>query len=218
MDMDLRIAVAAALILTILIALIEILHSAKANRIPICLPFVLYFLILAVGNVLATLAAVSIVQKVALNSEKTEVADSQPEALTNGAAQSPAPAGPLWFWYAAVGVFAFEAVLQRINVTVADQGVLTINDWVRKARDRAVAAVVELEVNARGKMVKELTDKLNLNKDLSDADLNTYVQQFLGPSKVHEIEDLAKQNDANPRLAKALALATVAYDEASKLV
>jgi len=114
-------------------------------------------------------------------------------------------------------VFGFEALLQRINVTFANQGVLTINDWISKARDGAVASAVESQVEAQTMREQQLAERLVQSHAISDADLNTYVENWLGAGRVAELDRAAAACGANPRLMKALALATGAYDRAATL-
>ncbi len=195
---------------TLLISVIEVWHRSKASQLWLCVgtAFLMYLVVLLVGNVASTAAAMSMVRPF--------VADAMPSDSETAAALT-IPAQLLWFWSAFLGVFAFEAVFQRVNVTFADQGVLTIHDWINKARDSAVAKAIEQDVDARIRREQLLAVKLD-KSDISDSDLNTYVQNYIGGTAVKDLEASAERDGANARLAKAIALAQGAYDRASKLV
>jgi hypothetical protein len=122
-----------------------------------------------------------------------------------------------WFWSAFLGVFAFEAILQRINITFFDKGVLTISDWISKARDGAVAAAVKSHATALVRREQLLADRIAANSNLTDQNLNAHVHNLLGSGRVQELDQAAAASNANPRLIKALALAAGAYDRASTI-
>lgn len=220
MERDVFIAVPLAAVFTLLIALIEIAYQSKVRHVFVwCfrIGFLLYLLVLLAGNVATTMAATSVLKPfIDASAAAPAQAGSQDEP---GFAKQPAPplgTGLPWFWYAFLGVFGFEAVLQRVNVTFANQGVLTINDWISKARDSAVASAIASQVEARTKREQQLADRL-VASNISDADLNTYVENWLGGGRVSELDQAAGACGANPRLMKALALATGAYDRAAAL-
>jgi hypothetical protein len=119
-----------------------------------------------------------------------------------------------WFWYAFLGVFGFEALLQNINVTFFGQGVLAISDWINKARDGAVAAAIESQTNTADQGVRSVVNKL---KGLPEADLNAYVLNALGKDRLNELQAAAQATGADTCLTKALALAYEAYDKVAAI-
>jgi hypothetical protein len=120
-----------------------------------------------------------------------------------------------WFWYAFLGVFGFEVLLQNINVTFLNRGLLSISDWISKARDSTVAAALSAEANSGSKRAQLLANRL---QNLDDADLNAQVLNLLGQSRLDELTRTANDMSANPKLTKALALAYEKYDKAKDIV
>ncbi len=219
MERDVLIAIVLAVAFSLLISVIEVAYQSKARSVRLCcgsMWYSLYVLILILGNFATTLAAAAIMKPTILG--RATAPATAPEPHSGAPIAPPISAGLPWFWYAFVGVFAFEAVLQRVNVTFVDHGFLTISDWINKARDGAVASAIASQVDAQVKREQALASKLVQAQNLSDADLNTYVQNWLGPARVQELEQAAQANNANPRLAKAIALATGAYDRAATLL
>lgn len=181
-----------SLIFTSLICLIEIPSRSKAS-VRACLgwSFVLYVLIFIVGNATATLLAPPLV----------------PQDLLA------ALAGWAPLLYAFAGVFAFQGVLGNTNVTFFGQGVLTIEEWIAKARDNAVANAVKkqarLELHSAQQCAEELREKL------SAAELNTYVARYMAPETVRKLEADALNANADPALYKALWFAMEKPEEAA---
>ncbi len=222
MSLTVKIAIGLALLLTLIIGVIDVLYQSKLRNLRVCcgtIGFGLYLLVLIVGNVATTLVGHSLIEAYTAPPQSETVAKetSAKSADPPRVAAAVFAAAP-WFWSAFLGVFAFEAILQRINVTFFDKGVLTISDWISKARDGAVAAAVAGHAGMLVQREQRLAAKIAGPAGPSDIDLNTYVQNWLGPTRVQELEQLAAANHANPRLAKALALAAGAYDRASTLV
>jgi hypothetical protein len=172
---------------SLLLALIEIPHSSRASiGSSITGYFVLYVLVLILGNTGTTLLASGVL----------------PEDLP----------GPRYFWYAFVGVFGFQIVLKNVNLTVFDKGVLTVEDWITKARDRAVAAAVKCQAVRANREAADIAEKL-----CAHPALNTYVTHHLGNGAVAQLEKAAKENAADSGLIKALALASQKPDVAAAL-
>lgn len=119
-----------------------------------------------------------------------------------------------WFWYAFLGVFAFEALLQNINLTLFSRGVLSINDWISKARENAVADAIEAQTNADVQRTQSLAGKL---RTVATPELNAHVLHNLGALRLHELEATARSAGADDRLVKALALAQEAPDVAAAI-
>lgn len=131
------IAAMIALPLSALLATIEIARASGAGRSAMFrFPMLAYMLILALGNVFTTFLAASTLH------------DNSPSTA------------PPWFWYVFIGVFGFEAILKRVNLTFSGIGVLSINDWITKARDSAVADAIEAGVQ------RDETDALRLAERL----------------------------------------------------
>jgi hypothetical protein len=224
MATNVLIAIGLAVGLTLLIAIIEILFQSKLRNVRLCcctMGFVFYVLVLIIGNVASTLVAHSLVTALVAQPAANPSAGTQPAAAGQpadkpGVARAVFASVP-WFWAAFLGVFAFEAILQRINLTFFDKGVLTISDWISKARDGAVAAAVKSHATALVRRERQLADRIAGNTNLTDQDLNAHVHNVLGAGRVQELEQAAAASSANPRLIKALALAAGDYDRASTL-
>lgn len=173
---------------SLLVALIEISSKSKASwRQLIGTRFVFYVLILILGNIIATALAFTI---------------PGPEQL------------PKWLWSAFIGVFGFQAIIQNINVTFADKGFLTINDWINKARDSATADAVEAEEDAKQLKIQQLADRL---AGLPLATLNTQLTAIVGPTAPPDLARQAQEAGLDEALLKALTLAATDYKKASQI-
>lgn len=182
-------AVLICIIITVVLASIETLYQSKASiRDCIGWTLFLYIGILAIGNSVATLLAF-----VTLDQKLPAQMDSW-----------------LPFVYAFFGIFAFEGVMSNTNVNFFDKGVLTIQDWIRKARDPAVASALERQVQRGQNLITQSADTL---ARLDEAKLNTYIAQFLGADVVQQIELDAQASNADVKLYKALTLASKAPKE-----
>jgi hypothetical protein len=165
--------------LTIVVSLVEIRTISKSS-FKACVTgwFFLYFALLLVGNIAAAVfASYSFVSKI-------------PVSLQN---LSPYLDGFL-------GVFAFSAVISRMNVTLFDKGVLTIDEWIGKSRDNAGAASIAAEARIEQDHVER--NAKALDGLLTSTELETYVQKYCGQATV----DAAKKA-ANPELYMRLELA-----------
>lgn len=179
---DIAIALWLAVGMSLLISVIEMISQAKARLGALRVtPYPFYLIILCLGNCAATLLATTAIE-----------------------ASGGIP-GPQWFWPAFIGVFAFEALIQQLNVTLFDNGVLTIREWISKAREAAVAAVIQKELN----LGKAATLKLakGLEAKLSEEQINAHVLQMFGADKVEALNQAATQAQASAITIKALALA-----------
>jgi len=181
-----------SLLFTSLICLIEIPSRSKAS-LRACLggSFVVYVLIFIVGNATATLLA-------------------PPLAPTD---LSAALAGWAPLFYAFSGVFAFQGILGNTNVTFFGQGVLTIEEWVAKARDNAVANAVKKQARLELHYAQQCAE--DLREKLSPAELNTYVARYMNPETVKKLEADAANANADPGLYKALWFAMEKPEEAA---
>ncbi len=172
-------AVLAAL-LTFLVVAIELpTRSKQSPRACLSYPTFLYLVISLLGNELAMFAAFKTV-----------------------------PFGEFENWRdigsALVGVFAFEGMMKQINVTLFDKGVLTISDWISKARDFAISS-------AYAKQSKMGIDKsvknANLLESLSEQILNTYLAN--ANQDVQQINALIAESGSVAKMYKAMTLVNV---------
>lgn len=185
---DAELAAIIAIPLSCLIVAIEVTRAAGSSLTGTLRGSTfLYVVIVAVGNIFTTFLA----------------------AATT-AQQIPGTA-PGWFWYAFLGVFGFEVLLKNVNVTFSGIGVLSINDWITKAKDSAVADVIEAEVLRKEQQAHTLALRL---KQLSPKELNAHVINILGQDQLQTLESAANQGKADPQLIKALALAKGNYNSA----
>lgn len=186
---DLTVAAILVFPLTCLLAVIQISHSSERTSLGgiFCGATLRYILIAFLGNLFTTSLAA---------------------ATTSHQVPATIPGS---FWYAFLGVFGFEAILKHVNLTFAGKGVLSINDWINKAKNVAIADVVEADVSLKEKQANELA--LRLQK-LPIADLNAHVNQVLGSGRVQELDNQAARCGADPKLVKALALAKGNYKSA----
>lgn len=173
-----------AVLASLLIALIEIPFRSKATVRACCgVTFWLYLGVIAFGNVVTSLIALTLLKA------------SLPAGLENW--------HPLFAAFA--GVFAFEAVLGNTNITVFDKGVLTIQDWVSKARDVAVEAAIARNVSMQRAVALATTERL---MQLPEDKLNAHILQCFGAGSVAALEEAAKANKSDSKYYKALELAT----------
>ena len=191
---NLVIAVFVAAAFSVLIGIIEMRFQSKAD-LASCLnsAVLLYLLILLVGNTTTTLAASS----------------------TLPAAGIRFTAGPKGFWWALVGVFGFEAVLQNLNVTFFNKGMLSINEWITKAREHAVATTIETYADSGRKREQALANQL---QSVPESELNAHILEVFDAEILQRLEEAAKAGGANPRIYKALALATQKPERARAII
>jgi hypothetical protein len=192
---DITTAILLAVFFSLLIASIEIIHHAKINiRFCFTFPALLYFILLTIGNICTTLAAATII-------------DNQFE-------HNLFP-GYIWFWYAFIGVFGFEVIIQHINITFLNKGVLSINDWLTKAKDSAVASVLKnvayIDVREKQAIAYKL-EKIGVNN------LNAHTLSTFGAA-IHQklLADAAGAN-VPVTLYLALALSNERLDEAKAIL
>jgi len=174
-------AILAAVAVTLLITAIELPSRVKA-RLSACLNWssFTYFLILALGNVAGTFLAGSLIG-------------------------TRLPQWPM-FWHVFFGVFGFEIVLKNTNITVFDKGVLTIEEWIGKALANAVEAAQSRDANWTMETAVETAERL---RDMPEARLNVYIDQYLGKGKATELQQDAVASGSEPAHYKAFALAQV---------
>jgi hypothetical protein len=181
-------AITIAIALSFVLAYVEIVSEAKKPfRSCIVAQSLFYALLLAFGNVVTTLLAVTVVSKLSPN------------------------LAPYYFLFAAfIGVFAFQSILKNMNVTILDKGVLTIQDWTDKAKSAAAAAAILRDIERidieRGNLAQKLAT-------VPDSKLNAFVASKLpaaaGGNIVPPLDAAAKANSADLKLYKAYALVAV---------
>lgn len=184
-------AVLFALVFSVLLVAIELGRATGSALVShIRSSVIVYLLIIALGNTITTLLA------------SATLAEQLPQTLRNG------------FGFAAIGVFGFEFILKNLNVTFSDKGVLTISDWITKARDSAVADVIKAGVEQQEAQAITVSKKL---KNLSENELNTHLLIELGPAEFNALDAQLKQMPIDVLLYKAQAFAKLKYDKALAL-
>jgi len=171
--------------ITIVIVGIEMVGKTKLS-IRSCLNAntLLYFLILLLGNVVAaTLFLMPYAAAVLASKHGTGYA----------------------LLAAFAGVFSFEGVLSNTNITIFNKGVLTIGDWIGKARDNAVAASLSADIIAKDLLTMHKAQQLTL---LPDGELNAHISHALGNGVVAQLDGEAVASASNAKFYKALKLAT----------
>ncbi|MBC6409647.1 MAG: hypothetical protein GDA42_04200 [Ekhidna sp.] len=179
---DVIVAIIVSSILTILLALIQISADSKSPDIrgTLTLSFAFYILVMMIGNIITTLLSVSIVDN--YMTKKDDTNEINQLFLI----------GPIWIWYSFFGVFGFEAIIQKINITFFNQGVLSINDWLTKAKRAATAATLEKVVELSFEHTQKLAKQLAETKDTSD--IHTFALVKLGDDKYNEVMSLINGN------------------------
>jgi hypothetical protein len=103
------------------------------------------------------------------------------------------------------GVFAFQTILKNTNVTVFDQGVLTIQDWIDKTLNAAASAAIARQEDLKAERESRLVARL---MTLQESDINTRVLARIGRGAVAELDAAAQASGADPRQYKILQLVT----------
>ncbi|MBL0742307.1 hypothetical protein [Chryseolinea lacunae] len=190
---DGHISIIFSLVLSLILSLAKIARDSKITTFQsyYTFHFALFFFIFSVGNVVTTLVAQSIIENNILTKDPNSIALK----------------GPLWIWYTFIGVFGFEFLIQKINVTFLDHGLLSINDWIKDAKANAVAAT--LEKTAEGLASEEIKLALELHQQLAHdhGKLHTIVRHIIG-EKLYSNALLEIQGQ--PNISIELALANVA--------
>jgi hypothetical protein len=229
---DLAAAALLAGLFSVLIGLVEIPSRSKAKFVN-CFnaSFLLYLVILIIGNTATTLlvGATTATALPAGPDPAARARDASPSGPRPGEAtpaDDPAPAArdaaptasrlPYpWFFFAFLGVFGFEAVLQNMNITFFNKGVLSINDWISKARDNAVAAAIESQTRGGFDAAQRAAGRL---KDLPPKELKAHAINIIDVAMLAEITEKATQASADEALLIALALAFAAPDKVAAIL
>lgn len=209
--MEISIAILITILLSSLIGFIEVKNNSDSDwKSCLTTSFFIYLTILSIGNTATTLTAFSILSKSSNNNVENNSDTTKNNSRENNSLEL------LWFWSAFTGVFGFEIMLKNINLTFSDKGVLSINDWINKALDSAVATAVAKSVNSNIQTSTILVGKL---RQLNENELNAYVVQFLGRERLTELENNNPENNIDLILIKALAITNETSDaNLSKLI
>ena len=193
---DLGKAIALSFALSVLICCIELIYRSKTAALGALWSgsALLYLLVVVIGNTATTF-----------------IAAAGGDTLIPGGLVKDGKLALAWFWYAFMGVFGFEVLLQNINVTFADKGVLSINDWISKARASAVASAIKYQAGATVQKAEEMANTL---RALPVAELNARVLDAMGQARLLELDNTAAATGADSRLTKALSLAHYTVDKA----
>lgn len=181
-------AIALAIVLSVILGLIQVNDEAKKPYSSTLLVVQTYFylFIIAFGYVVSTLLVATMLA-------------SLPPALA-----------PFYFLFAVFfGVFGFEIVIKHTNITVFDNGVLTFQDWVKRAKTGAAGATIEKDVErndiAAGKIAARLSK-------VEERVLNTFALHSFdaspGTNIIRDLDARAIANNADQRLYKAYAVVT----------
>ncbi len=202
--MNIAIAVILAIVFSFLVGLIQVKSDcgSKASY-RACVrtgSFLLYLLILIIGNTATTLLAVATMGDISLL--RTPALTGQNRSETSSLIVD--ISNFKWFWYAFVGVFGFEILLKNLNVTFANRDILSINDWITKARDSAVQSALETQINLDEQASQKLAKRL---QTLSIKELDTHIVNMFGQNVLKRLQSLAKKQKVDIKLIKALYLA-----------
>jgi hypothetical protein len=179
----LTLSVLLSVLFTLITVPIEIIFLSQA-RFAACLNgrVGLYAVIQGLGNAVATILA--------------------SVAITNNLPD------PIVWWTplfcAFFGVFAFEGIMSNTNLTIFDKGVLTIQDWINKARGPAVALAVKKSAQIERNNVTQYAHAL---RDVPLSELNAYLAQ-IAPAELEKIEHDAERSGSDVHFYKALELVT----------
>ena len=186
---DIQLALVISSLLSVLLSLIQIASQSKVyivkSYFTVLLAF--YVLIMIVGNVLTTLISASVIE-------------NYTTSASNGSEQGRILlVGPLWIWYSAFGVFGFEALIQKMNITFFDKGVLSINDWITKAKNSATAATLERAADLE--IINILNLATELHNQLDKAGIHTLASNNLGNDRYQDaLNGIQGNNNIDPEL------------------
>lgn len=183
----------AALFTALVVAIGLVSESGSRFRATLCVESGLYLAIYLVGNSFGTFLALfqapDILSEI-LGNPGTPIA--QASALNNWGVP---------FLSAFLGVFAFQVVLSNTNITFFGKGVLTIDDWINKAKNAAVAKSADREDEYVVQEETELAEKL---AQLDEQTLTTYLVNER--ADLDGIEQDGARYDIDLRLYKAQCL------------
>jgi len=199
-------ALIVSIILSGILGIIQIAYDSKIYNIKgyLTLAFFIYLLIMTIGNIFVTLITASIFE----NIDISDIGNSSLGKINTMLLQ-----GPRWLWYSGIGVFGFQALIQKVNITIFDAGILAINEWIEKAKNSATASILEryADINIENirRLANQLVDKFNIEE------IHTLSSIHLGNDIYMEITDQAKKNS---NLNLELYLANILADEVPKVI
>jgi hypothetical protein len=195
---DLGLSLLVSFLITIFLAFIQISADSKLPRIRCFFTplLVFYIIVMGIGNVVSTLVASGIFDG-GLTDGRNAPIDTH---LFNG---------PHWIWYSFFGVFGFEILIKRVNISFYDKGILTISDWITKAKNAAVAAALknaaDLEILETQQWASQLYEKY---KSIP-THIHTIANSNMGPDKYSKtLKDLATKPSVNVELRLCYVMAT----------
>ena len=147
-------ALLTAVLFTVIIVSVEMIGGSKVNfKYLFTVSFFLYLFLMTIGNLFSTLMATTLVK------DQEFFKDFAP------------------YWAAFLGVFGFEIIIQKINLTFWDQGVLTISAWINKAKDSAIASAIKYAAD-KDFLIKKLTaERLATHPELKTHALQAFGQE-----------------------------------------
>jgi hypothetical protein len=184
----LGLAITSAILFSFAIGMVEVDRQVqKTLRCCFVPQALIYGLLLALGNVVATILAALLVEKL----------DAR-------------LAPYYWLLEAFLGVFAFQMVLKNTNITFGNSGVLTIEQWTKKALTSATAAAIARDTHLNTIETGRLAACL---AKVPIGPLNAFAAAKLtasaGANVVPTLDAKASANNADPMLYKAFAIAEV---------
>nr|VFK09848.1 MAG: hypothetical protein BECKLPF1236A_GA0070988_1002811 [Candidatus Kentron sp. LPFa]VFK25698.1 MAG: hypothetical protein BECKLPF1236C_GA0070990_1002412 [Candidatus Kentron sp. LPFa] len=203
-------AVSVAALFSILLVVIDISRESPFSRAALLNgPVLLYLAIVIMGNMFSTMLAPALLAPAAVADflANTPFAPTIPD-------DSCFDLSPRCFLLAIIGVFGFEIVLKKINVTFSDLGVLTLKEWIGLAKKAAVAHAVNVGAWERERKAQAVAQRA---VTLSDEIINAYLIDLMGQQPLAQLEAAATAGNADPKLVKALALAKKSLAAASAI-
>ena len=196
---DLWMAVLCSTVIAVLLSYVRISNDAKVFRIGAFNTFAFfgYVLIFVVSNIFFTIVASGGVDSLLITEEgaKTEL----PYPLK----------GPLWAYYSFAGVFGFEAIVKGINLTFMGQGILSIRDWIKEAKNAAVARTIKRSANLEIELQRELAIELVNIYQQKGEKLISLAHMLMGPKIAEALVQTAEKNpDINTNEFIAFTLAS----------
>ena len=182
-------------VLTLLMTFLEVFHLSKSRfkSVVFNLHYLIYFLIQLIGNVLTTLLATYLFK------------DKIPEDLNDWR----------FFIYAILGAFSFYGILSNANINFLDAKLLTIQEWIQKAKDSASEAAIKKDLLSDEKEKMDLALKL---KECDEDMINTSLfRKKNQKEKTQFLRDMAR-SEGDQKLYKCFELVSLDINSAKALV
>lgn len=114
------------------------------------------------------------------------------------------------------GLGLFYGVVNNINITYLDRGILAIQDLTRKTRYIAEEAALEERTEARGELRRKMEEVL---PQIPEDKLNTHLIDCCDETDlIKRLEEEAADNDGDPKLYKAFELVDRAPGRATDIL